>query len=294
MEQRFQEMDATTGSGMAVLCACTALFGMGVYAVYSSLGMHKSNLGMLGIGVAICAASVFVINGLYVLRPNQCALFLFFGKYAGSDRSGGLRWANPFYSVTKVDLRTKTLVTPALKVNDERGNPVEVAAMAVWRIDDAAAATFGLQDPEEFLRSSFDSALREIVSEHPYDHADVEDPHEVTLRGDQTKISEKLRALLRRRIDESGGAIAIDACKLTHLAYAPEIANAMLRRQQAEAVVSARKKIVLGAVEMVDEAFRGLEAKGFVLNDQEKGKMVGNLLVVLCSEREAQPVVSAG
>lgn len=290
--KQFVEKDATVANGMFGLVAGLVLLVLGAFGFLSGFSRGGLNFPLLLAGGVVGSLGLLLLSGVYALSPNQCALFTLFGQYVGSDRTDGLRWANPFYAVTKVDMRTRTLETPTLKVNDERGNPIEVAAMAVWRVEDAAASRFGLRDVDGFLKSTFDSALREIVSRHPYDHADRDDPKETTLRGHVAQIAEELRELLRHRINESGGAIAIDDCKLTHLAYAPEIASAMLRRQQAEAVISARKKIVQGAVEMVDEALRGLADKGIVVPDGQKAVMVGNLLVVLCSERETQPVIA--
>lgn len=291
---QFVELDATSLHGLAMLLISFILIGMGIYGVFGAFGPTGLHGFTLAISLFIGLSGLISLTGFYILNPNECALFLFFGEYRGCDRSSGMRWTNPFYTVIKANLKTQTFITEKLKVNDERGNPVEIAAAVVWHIKDAAAATFGLQDISRYLTSAVEASLREIASQHPYDHADESQPNEITLRAHVSEVSDKLISNLRSRLRDSGGAIEILDIRLTHLAYAPEIANSMLRRQQAEAVISARKKIVQGAVTMVDEALRGLSEKGINLDDERKAAMIGNLLVVLCSEREATPVINAG
>lgn len=294
MSTSFYERESPTASGVPIFFISLILLatgGLGLFWAFTNTGISWP---LLGLGAFVIVSALTMLSGIFTLNPNECALFLFFGDYVGSNRSAGLRWTHPFYTVIKANLRTQTLITPTLKVNDQRGNPIEVAAMAIWHVEDAAAAMFGLENVSSFLTTAMESTLREIASRHPYDHADDENPEEITLRGHVSAISDNLKTLLRERMGETSGAIAITDCKLTHLAYAPEIASSMLRRQQAEAVVSARKKIVLGAVGMVDDALQGLEGRGIKIDDDRKAAMVGNLLVVLCGDREAQPVINTG
>ncbi len=259
----------------------------------------------IAIGPLMVAVGVLVLAGLYMLQPNQSAVLTLFGKYAGTDRSNGLRWANPLFRKTKVSMRAHNFVSDRIKVNDARGNPIEIAAAIVWRVRDAAQALFDVEDYEAFLRVQAETAIRHLASSYPYDEgiADIEDgavePHspkrttELTLRSSMAQVTESLMTELADRLDVAG--IAIDDAKLTHLAYASEIAGVMLRRQQAEAIIAARQKIVLGAVTMVEMALKGLSERNIIeLDDERKAAMVSNLLVVLCSESETQPIINAG
>ncbi len=259
----------------------------------------------IAIGPLMVAVGILVLAGLYMLQPNQSAVLTLFGKYAGTDRSNGLRWANPLFRKTKVSMRAHNFVSDRIKVNDARGNPIEIAAAIVWRVRDAAQALFDVEDYEAFLRVQAETAIRHLASSYPYDEgiADIEDgavePHspkrttELTLRSSMAQVTESLMTELADRLDVAG--IAIDDAKLTHLAYASEIAGVMLRRQQAEAIIAARQKIVLGAVTMVEMALKGLSERNIIeLDDERKAAMVSNLLVVLCSESETQPIINAG
>jgi regulator of protease activity HflC (stomatin/prohibitin superfamily) len=307
MSNPFVEKEAVSANGLPIVFIVLGALALGAFAVWGSFGPQGIHLTKMGLGVAMIAAGLFVFGGVYTNDPNECALFLLFGDYRGADRAPGLRWANPLYSVRKANLKTQTLISPALKVNDERGNPIEIAAAVVWHIRDAAAAMFGFDDLRVFLATTVESTLREIASSHPYDDEPSRDAHDgrgqdpnapqtktISLRAHPHEIATALAAALRKRMGDAGGAIAIVDAKLTHLAYAPEIAGAMLRRQQAEAVLSARSKIVAGAVDMVDQALKSLEQKGIQLDDERRAAMVGNLLVVLCSDRDATPVINAG
>jgi regulator of protease activity HflC (stomatin/prohibitin superfamily) len=250
------------------------------------------------IGLLLFALAAACGAGLYMLQPNQAALLMFFGRYQGTDRREGLRWANPFFTTTKVSVRARNFNSEKLKVNDLRGNPIEIAAAIVWRVEDTARATFDVENYEAYVLTQAEAAVRHLASRYAYDNLGVADAEvdavpEITLRSATEEVSAALRAELTERFAQAG-IVVVDA-KLTHLAYAPEIAGTMLRRQQAEAVVAARAKIVQGAVEMVEHALKGLEARGLVeLDDERKAAMVSNLLVVLCSDREATPVVNAG
>jgi len=269
--------------------------------------------------------AVLGLFGLFTLEPNQARVLVLFGNYKGTVRRAGFHWANPFYSNgpaggakrggkgvslwqqgthkgdmtlhvprrgsrMKISLRSRNLNGERLKVNDKRGNPIEIAAVVVWRVEDTAQAMFDVDDYEEYVRVQSESALRHLTSQYAYD--DGEDA-EITLRSGVDEVSQALARELMQRLAKAG--VAIEEARLTHLAYAPEIAQAMLRRQQAEAIIAARKKIVLGAVSMVESAITDLAAGGVVdLDHERRAAMVSNLMVVLCSDSQAQPVINAG
>jgi regulator of protease activity HflC (stomatin/prohibitin superfamily) len=242
--------------------------------------------------VLLIGTGVFILIGLYMLQPNEAAILTLFGKYAGTDRSDGLRWANPLYVKRKISLRARNLNAPTLKVNDKRGNPVEISAVVVWRVADTARAVFDVDDFEHYVKVQAEAAIRHLATQFAYDEGEDLAPGETTLRSGQAAIS-ALKQEVQARFDDAG--VVVEDAKLSHLAYAPEIAQVMLRRQQAEAIISARSKIVLGAVSMVEAALKGLsEREIVVLDDERKAAMVSNLLVVLCSDKDAQPIVNAG
>jgi len=235
---------------------------------------------------------IFIAKGMYMLQPNQSALLMLFGSYRGTDYSTGLRWANPFLGKTKVSLRLRNFNSEKLKVNDKRGNPIEIAAAIVWRVSDTARAVLDIDHYEQYVPIQAEAALRHLANEYSYDHVDEADSA-LTLRAGGDEIIGKLKKELQDRFGKAG--LLVEDARLTHLAYAPEIAGAMLRRQQAEAVIGARKQIVLGAVSMVEMALNGLTERGVVeLDAERRAQMVSNLLVVLCAETEAQPVINAG
>lgn len=236
---------------------------------------------------------IFILLGLYMLQPNEAAILGFFGRYVGTDRNQGLRWANPFFVKRKISLRARNLNAPTLKVNDQRGNPIEISAAVVWSVSDTAQAVFDVDDFERYVQVQAEAALRHLASQYPYDEGEADGSAVVTLRGGLDEVSDALRAELQARFVKAGVRV-LDA-RLTHLAYAAEIAQVMLRRQQAEAIIAARNKIVQGAVSMVEAALKGLSEREIVtLDDERKAAMVSNLLVVLCSDRDTQPVVNAG
>jgi regulator of protease activity HflC (stomatin/prohibitin superfamily) len=240
--------------------------------------------------VAASLVLLFVLCGFYLLQPNQAAAILLFGDYRGTDRTTGLRWSWPWLIKTKVSVRANNMISDKIKVNDLRGNPIEMAAQVVWRVTDTAQALFDVDDYKAFVNVQIEAAVRTIGSRYPYDDFEHQ---EVTLRGNHAQVGGELRAELIERLLVAG--ITVDECGFTHLAYAQEIAGAMLRRQQAQAVVAARKTLVEGAVGMVEMALEQLSAKNVVeLDDERRAAMVSNLMVVLCGERDTQPVVNAG
>jgi regulator of protease activity HflC (stomatin/prohibitin superfamily) len=232
-----------------------------------------------------------LLIGLFTLQPNEARVLLLFGKYHGTVRISGFHWTNPFYSAGhKISLRARTFTMEKLKVNDKRGNPIEIAAVLVWRVQDTAQAYFDVDNYDRYVQTQSETALRHLASAYVYDDGE---PNATTLRSNVDEVSQALRQELQQRLAKAG--VAVDEARLTNLSYAPEIAQVMLRRQQAEAVIAARQKIVHGAVSMVDMALRELAEKEVVqLDDERKAAMVSNLLVVLCAESEVHPVVNAG
>jgi hypothetical protein len=232
----------------------------------------------------------YLFNGLTPVQPNEARVVVLFGKYDGTLHDPGLRWVNPLTERPKVSVRVRNFETSKLKVNDHDGNPIEIAAVVVWKVTDTAEASFEVNDYEHFVHVQAEAALRNLATSHPYD-AHVEG--DVALRSNPVEIAGQLRTEIQDRLERAG--VEVLEARISHLAYAPEIANAMLRRQQASAVIAARSRIVEGAVGMVEMALEQLSAKNVVeLDEERKAQMVSNLLVVLCSEHETQPVVNAG
>jgi regulator of protease activity HflC (stomatin/prohibitin superfamily) len=244
-------------------------------------------------GLLIPAGTIvfaFVLCGFYMLQPNQAAAITLFGSYRGTDRTTGLRWLLPWLGRKKISVRANNIISDKIKVNDLRGNPIEIAAQVVWRVTDTAQALFDVNDYKAFVMVQIEAAVRTIGSRYPYDDFAHQ---EVTLRGNHDQVGAELRQELIARLAMAG--ITVDECGFTHLAYAQEIAGAMLRRQQAQAVVAARQTLVEGAVGMVEMALDELSKKGVVeLDDERRAAMVSNLMVVLCGERDTQPVVNTG
>ena len=286
---RSQEVRAVTQSGYFMLLIWFVLLGLALWAGVTNVSGDEVGWKW---GVVILSAIVgtLVLSGFYLINPNEAAAIQLFGAYKGTDRAEGLRWVLPWLTRKKIAVRANNVISDKIKVNDLRGNPIEMAAQVVWRVTDTAQALFDVDDYKEFVMAQIEAAVRSIGSRYPYD--DIEH-QEVTLRGNHDEVGAELRIALIERLSVAG--ITVDECGLTHLAYAPEIAGAMLRRQQAEAVISARKKLVEGAVTMVDMALTQLSEKNVVeLDDERKAAMVSNLMVVLCGERDTQPVVNAG
>ena len=242
--------------------------------------------GMLGGLLAL----LLVGSGFFMIQPNQAVVVTLFGKYRATERTQGLRWIWPWMGRKKVSVRAHNIHSEKIKVNDKRGNPVDVACNVVWRVDDTAQAVFDVDDYKQFVNIQIEAGLRTVGARHPYDDLEAE---EMTLRGSPDVVNRELREELNERLHMAG--IEIDEAGLTYLAYAPEIAGAMLRRQQAEAVIAARAKLVMGAVSMVQMALEKLSEEKIVeLDDERRAAMVSNLMVVLCGERDTQPVVNTG
>jgi len=290
-KQASQERQASSANGFVYVVAGLVIAFAVIFLVLS----RPSPLFGLTFGIGMLATA-WCLAGLYMLQPNQAALLTLFGSYRGTDRGDGLRWANPFYMKKKISVRARNFNSERLKVNDKRGNPIEIGAAIVWKIDDTAQATFDVDNYEAYVLTQAESAIRHLAMSYAYDNLDDHDPgtaHEQTLRSSTDEVAAALREELQARFAQAG-IVVVDA-KLTHLAYAPEIAGTMLRRQQAEAVISARHKIVQGAVGMVELALNGLAERGLIsLDDERKAAMVSNLLVVLCSDHDATPVVNTG
>src|SRR6478672_1849435 len=260
--------------------------------IYGITLLSGGDVGPLGLGLVVVASLVFILvmPGFYMLQPNQAAAITLFGAYRGTDRTTGLRWTWPWMAKKKVSVRANNFISEKIKVNDLRGNPIEMAAQIVWRVVDTAQALFDVDDYRSFVSVQVEAAIRTIGSRYPYDDFEHQ---EVTLRGNHDQVGVELRTELIARLAVAG--ITVDECGFTHLAYAQEIAGAMLRRQQAQAVVAARKTLVEGAVGMVEMALASLSEKKVVeLDDERRAAMVSNLMVVLCGERDTQPVVNTG
>lgn len=276
------EFVAGTSSGYLMLLALLAVLALSILLAFSQAGL----------GLAILGAVIFlvVVKGFYMLQPNQAAAITLFGNYQGTDRATGLRWVWPWMAKTKLSTRANNIISETIKVNDLRGNPIEMAAQVVWRVTDTAQALFDVEDYKAFVKVQIEAAVRTIGSRYPYDDFEHQ---EVTLRGNSDQVKSELRNELINRLQVAG--ITVDECGFTHLAYASEIAGAMLRRQQAQAVVAARKTLVEGAVGMVEMALDMLSQQKIVeLDAERRSALVSNLMVVLCSERDTQPIVNAG
>ncbi len=280
-----QEVEAKTSSGYLLLIVLlVAQIGCLLAAIFLA-PIVKVIAIIMGIVVFVCWW------GFYLVNPNQGKVLQLFGRYVGTDRTNGLRWANPFYTKQAVSLRVRNFESGRLKVNDSNGNPIEIAAIIVWRVVDTAEAVFEVDNYENYVTIQSESALRNLATSYPYEH-DKEDER-LSLRSDSNAIAKKLLTEVQDRLQKAG--VEVMETRLSHLAYSPEIAQAMLQRQQASAVLAARRIIVQGAVGMVSDALEQLSELGVVeLDNERKAAMVSNLLVVLCGDQRAQPVVNAG
>ena len=319
-----REIQRTALSGWFMLLVNLAmLFGGIALLLYEMafLGAYDRSGWLILLAILLQLFAIILLFGHFTLQPNESRVLILFGNYHGTVRRSGFFWANPFYSRSrariplatgeqagersklhgatlpyrslsaKISLRARNFNSEKLKVNDKRGNPVEIAAVIVWRVEDTAKAAFDVDDFESYVQIQSESAIRHVASLYAYDRS--EDDHEPTLRDSADEVARALQTELQARLTKAG--VTVDEARLTHLAYAPEIAQAMLRRQQAEAVIAARMKIVQGAVSMVDMALKELSAMAVVeLDEERKAAMVSNLLVVLCGESEVSPVVNTG
>jgi regulator of protease activity HflC (stomatin/prohibitin superfamily) len=250
----------------------------------------NKNVTLAIIGLLVTLAIFICWFGFFMVNPKEARVMQLFGKYAGTVHDSGLRWANPFYTKMRVSLRVRNFESSKLKVNDKNGNPIEIAAVIVWEVTDTAEAVFQVDDYEDFVSIQSESALRNLATSYAYDHHEDDD---ISLRSDPTQIYAALKVEVQDRLEKAG--VTVIESRISHLAYAPEIANAMLRRQQAMAIIAARRTIVEGAVGMVEMALTKLEERQIVeLDAERKAAMVSNLLVVLCSDEAAQPIVNTG
>jgi len=269
---------------LGLLLAVIVDVGLFVVAIVNGSAL----LGVLS--VVAFPVLLFLFFGLFTVNPNEARVLQLFGRYVGTVSDHGLRWANPLYSKKAISLRVRNFETDRSKVNDANGNPIEIAAVVVWKVVDTAEATFEVDDFVNFMHVQSESAVRNLATQYPYD---TRDDDQVSLRGNTEGIAEQLQTEIQGRLHKAG--LEVLEARITHLAYAPEIAASMLQRQQAGAVVEAREKIVEGAVSMVQMALDGLSSRGIVdLDEERKATMVSNLLVVLCGDKGTQPVVNTG
>jgi regulator of protease activity HflC (stomatin/prohibitin superfamily) len=283
-----REREYNGRSGLPVV----ALTGLGLVLLIGLLvvGARARNPWIIGASVLGLVALVLAAAGLFLVNPNEGRVLQLFGSYVGTARVPGLRWANPFLTKRAVSLRVRNFESSHLKVNDSDGNPIEIASVVVWKVVDTAEAVFEVDDYEHYVRVQAEAALRNLATSYPYD---AHDDQHTSLRGHTTTVADHLKREVQERLSKAG--VQVIEARISHLAYAPEIAAAMLQRQQAGAIIAARQRIVEGAVGMVEMALQQLSAKSIVaLDDERRAAMVSNLLVVLCSEHETQPIVNAG
>ncbi|MFJ3498655.1 SPFH domain-containing protein [Streptomyces sp. NPDC086091] len=289
---RVHELPArSVGGGLALLGGLAGLAaGAGLIVASSAVDATGGKAALIVGGILVALAAFLAMCGLNMVAPGEARVVQLFGRYRGTIREDGLRWVNPFTSRQKISTRVRNHETAVLKVNDAYGNPIELAAVVVWRVEDTAQATFEVDDFLEFVSTQTEAAVRHIAIEYPYDAHDADG---LSLRGNAEEITEKLAVELHARVEAAG--VQIIESRFTHLAYAPEIASAMLQRQQAGAVVAARREIVDGAVGMVEAALARIAEQGIVeLDEERKAAMVSNLMVVLCGDRAPQPVLNTG
>jgi regulator of protease activity HflC (stomatin/prohibitin superfamily) len=293
-----EEREITTLNGFVSLFLGLAFVAAGIWEIAHGITVERpaSLIFMVLIFVALTVAGALLLAGLYTVQPNEAAILQLFGSYRGTTRVSGLRGTNPFYTRRKISLRARNLNGERLKVNDKQGNPIEIAAVVVWRVDDTAKASFDVDNYENYVKLQSEAAVRHLASAFAYDEGEggaSAGTHQPTLLASADIVTRALVLELQQRLDKAG--VVVEEARLTHLAYAPEIAQVMLRRQQAEAIIAARRKIVTGAVSMVELALNDLSAKQLVnLDDERRAAMVSNLMVVLCAESEVQPVINTG
>jgi regulator of protease activity HflC (stomatin/prohibitin superfamily) len=287
-EASIKERVRTPAAGLPTL---VLLLGGLLACVAGFIGGAASAQGVVVAVAIICAVGIlFMLSGMFIVNPNEAKVLVLFGEYAGSVRKPGMYWANPFFKRTSISLRIHNFESAHLKVNDHDGNPIEIAAIVVWRVVDSAEATFEVEDYRDYIRVQTESAVRNLATLHPYD---AHQEGQLSLRGSTAEVAEQLKSEIQERVSKAG--VEVSEARISHLAYSPEIAAAMLRRQQASAIIAARQKIVEGAVSMVEMALQQLTDRHIVEMDQErKAAMVSNLMIVLCSEHNAQPVLNMG
>ncbi len=274
--------------GIPVLLLLLAATGAGAFLIMAG-AKNGTAFGVI-LGIALIVVAFFAMVGLYMVEPNQAAVLNLFGKYIGTVKDGGLRWNNPFFGKKKVSLRVRNFESSKLKVNELDGSPIEIAAVIVWQVVDSAEAVYNVDDYESFVHIQSESAVRTMATSYPYDQ---HEEGQLALRSHAAEVSKHLMEELQERLADAG--VQVLDSRISHLAYAPEIAQAMLQRQQANAIIAARTRIVHGAVGMVEMALAELQKNGVVhLDEERKAQMVSNLLVVLCGERSTQPIVNAG
>ena len=285
-----KEIKVRPGVGIAVLAVDLLLFGLAFWMLY--LASVSPSAGLFAtLGIVLLIGAIFLAPGFFTQQPNVAVVLVLFGAYKGTVKLPGLHWVIPFYTKNKVSLRSRNLNGEKLKVNDEMGNPIEIAAVVVWHVQNTFEALFDVENYTEYVKIQSESAIRHLAGLYPYDI--IDDTHKWSLRGSADEVSVALTKELQERLGKAG--VIIDEARLSHLAYAPEIAAAMLQRQQASSIVAARQKIVEGAVGMVEMALKKIAENGMAqLDDERKANMVSNLMVVLCGERAAQPVINAG
>ena len=284
-----RERERKVASGYVMLLVLTAAQFAAGYLVY--LAAEAQSAAGVVASIVLSALIVVFWVGLFMVNPNEAKVLQLFGDYVGTTHEPGLKWANPFFQKTAVSTRVRNFESGRLKVNDSNGSPIEIAAVVVWKVFDTAEALFEVDDYEQFVQIQSESALRNLSTNYPYEAADEEGG--IGLRSNPQEIATALRKEIQDRLEQAG--ITVVEARISHLAYAPEIANAMLRRQQAAAIIAAHRQIVEGAVGMVDMALEQLKRDDVVeLDEERKAAMVSNLLVVLCGEEGAQPVLNAG
>ena len=283
-----RERQVTALPGLPVILV---LLAVDAAALYELIDAVEEGSGMLiALSIILLVVATFLMAGLFVVNPNEAKVLQFFGDYAGTVKTPGLRWANPFYTKKRVSQRVRNFESAKLKVNDNEGNPIEIAAVVVWRVIDTAEAMFEVDDYNNYVKVQTESALRNLATSYAYD---AHDDHTVSLRGTTQVVADHLQKEIQDRLARAG--VEVMEARISHLAYAPEIAHAMLQRQQAGAIIAARQRIVEGAVGMVEMALEMLSKKNIVtLDNERKAAMVSNLLVVLCGDKSTQPIINTG
>ncbi len=283
-----RERDYAALPGLPMILLLIAAMGIIVYAIVAA-AERDSTAGVVGLSLALLL-DIFLMAGVFIVNPNEGRVLQFFGDYVGTAKHAGLRWANPLFTKKRISLRVRNFESGRLKVNDQEGNPIEIAAVVVWKVVDTAEAVFQVDDYQNFVKVQTESAVRNMATSYKYD---AHEEHEMSLRGNTNEVAEHLKKEIQDRLNQAG--VEVMEARISHLAYAPEIAQAMLQRQQAGAIIAARSRIVEGAVGMVQMALDLLSQRDILeLDNERKAAMVSNLLVVLCGEKATQPVVNTG